>query len=180
MFNDHVKFPTFVRWSRPCHWILFVLEHSDTTRQTRFQSDFISDFEAWRLQGKYSSFAARQNQHGTRENKLSRGTPTRQIVDQHSSCQPFSHTKQLFEHNQTLLSLSFETYRQKGKVVSATSVRNHVPCLCWRVEISCSRRLYFTLHWDETVSDNHFRLCHVFRSHGDNSARIEFLPKEEK
>lgn len=66
------------------------------------------------------------------------------------------------------------------KLVSATSVRNHVPCLCWRVEISCSRRLYFTLHWDETVSDNHFRLCHVFRSHGDNSARIEFLPKEEK
>ena len=28
------------------------------------------------------------------------------------------------------------------KIVSATSVRNHVPCLCWRLEISCSRRLY--------------------------------------
>ena len=141
------EFPTFVRWSKPCHWILFVLEHSDTTRQTRFQNDFISDFEAWRLQGKNSSFAARQNQHKTRENKLSHWTPTLQIVDQHSSCQPLSQTNNFLntiEHFDRFLSKLIAK-----KIVSATSVRNHVPCLCWRVEISCSRRLYFNLHWDE-------------------------------
>lgn len=45
--------------------------------------------------------------------------------------------------------------------VSATSVRNHVPCLCWRLEISANFFVgvaTFTRRWKQSVSDNHFRL----------------------
>lgn len=88
--NNHLfEFPTFVRWSTLCHWILFVLEHSDTARQPCFQNDFIFNFEAWRLQGKdsaCSSSAAKEHQHDARENKLSHRTPARQTIDHHSSC----------------------------------------------------------------------------------------------
>ena len=56
------------------------------------------------------------------------------------------------------------------KMVSATSIRNHVPCLCWRLEISCSADfllVFLTLHTAmSAVSDNHFR-CHFLRSRGD-------------
>ena len=147
------------------------------TRQTRFQNDFISDVEAWRLQGKYSSFAARQNQHDTRENKLSRESPTRQIVDQHSSCQPLSHIKQLLENNRRLWSLSFETYCQKdSQCYECTQSR---PLFMLAIRDLLYPPAFTSLGW-EVVSDNHFRLCHVFRSRGDNSARDRVSAKRRK